>query len=436
MTGIISFDILPDTDHLDLFTGDDIIPNETYILRGHVRLTHSRPILVRRITVQLQGVVRSILSNDFKEPPLQDPWKPGQPSSACCFQRFKYWLDHSTLLGYEESMHPLINLQTSIVLQPTSCHAGVSLWPFELRLPNAHQLPPSITLPRHSISYYLTAHISLSSLKDRMMLHCLDLSQALICSSQRKKLRSIRRPIRIYQHVQPSLESLGYAPRMRYRGSREGHVRYEISMPKYACLQDTAYVFVCGFWPLVEEARIAAIDIYLEQIASYYAGFYTGEDDPSPDDNGNIHQNKSFITHVRKYCQSQYHVTESDNQEMLNLSLSLDLPQLCPDINCKKLRISHKLRLLIHFANSEKERKMSLSFPLHIATVPSCAPSAPVIVRTDESYRPNLLEYGTDDSDMEEIHKLPSYHDVLHEGAPPSPFLEGDTRLIYDEWRS
>jgi hypothetical protein len=63
---------------------------------------------------------------------------------------------------------------------------------------------------------------------------------------------------------------------------------------------------------------------------------------------------------------------------------------------------------------------MSLSFPLHIGTVPKAGTSS---LNPDLSYPSfDLVEDGNSSED--ELHKLPSYQEAMHEGAPPSPFLE------------
>lgn len=145
--------------------------------------------------------------------------------------------------------------------------------------------------------------------------------------------------------------------------------------------------------------------------------------------------------------------------EISELSISLDLPQISPTIDTSILKITHKLRLILKFVDSKKERNMSLSFPLSVGTVPtaSTAISNPLDRRMITLSPPGFgaaEELEEHNNNYRAVHvrqqldqwlfapdyddyigqqslsatcfgdSLPTYLDVLTEGNPPSPFIE------------
>lgn len=117
------------------------------------------------------------------------------------------------------------------------------------------------------------------------------------------------------------------------------------------------------------------------------------------------------------------------------MDLNLDLPHISPHINTDILQISHKLRLIIKFKDSSKERNMSLSFPLTVGTVPKLRSSIdnedqPRMSVYDVHVRQELDQWLLTPDEQyntpffDDCSKLPSYRDALREGNPPSPFLE------------
>ncbi|KAI8887535.1 hypothetical protein K501DRAFT_283309, partial [Backusella circina FSU 941] len=122
-----------------------------------------------------------------------------------------------------------------------------------------------------------------------------------------------------------------------------------------------------------------------------------------------------------------------------DFSISLDIPHISQMIESPTLKITHKLRLNIRFMDSTKERSMSLSFPLRICTTPRAEsftlnPERASVnnyldTHVSPTY-PDLLLLTSEESTQraqfseDEYNKLPSYREALHEGAPPSPFLE------------
>jgi hypothetical protein len=129
------------------------------------------------------------------------------------------------------------------------------------------------------------------------------------------------------------------------------------------------------------------------------------------------------------------------------------MPQISPAIDTHILKISHKLRLILRFVDSKRERDMSLSFPLSVGTVPigtttnSAANSTAafmdniiVFPEVEEEHSSNyqavhvrqeldqwLLAPGQHHHHPQTLlysDKLPTYIDALNEGNPPSPFTE------------
>lgn len=108
---------------------------------------------------------------------------------------------------------------------------------------------------------------------------------------------------------------------------------------------------------------------------------------------------------------------------ILDVSVQLNSPQVAQDIDMETLKISHRLRMIVHFEDCSM-RKMSLSFPLEVITVPQSArgPGRPRTMLDLVSYS------GGDDEDQGDTFNdgLPSYRDVLHEGPPPAAFFDDD----------
>lgn len=115
----------------------------------------------------------------------------------------------------------------------------------------------------------------------------------------------------------------------------------------------------------------------------------------------------------------------------------MNIPHISPSIETQLLQITHKLRLIVRFKNEIRERNMSLSFPLVIGTVPTTTTTtretnysvdeSPMHIE-DVHVRQELDQWllSTDQDELSyfDNNKLPSYHDVLLEGNPPSPFIE------------
>jgi hypothetical protein len=120
---------------------------------------------------------------------------------------------------------------------------------------------------------------------------------------------------------------------------------------------------------------------------------------------------------------------------IVDFNLQLDLPHISPQITTTILQITHKLRLIVKFKDSSKERNMSLSFPLTIGTVPKLRSSIDSQEQAqlpvgEVHVRQELDQWLLTPDDQysmpffDDYNKLPSYRDALREGNPPSPFLE------------
>ncbi|KAF7723927.1 hypothetical protein EC973_001499 [Apophysomyces ossiformis] len=374
---IVSLDIIPQSETVDLFDEENTIPNDNYLLAGHIELSLTRPVHVREIAVQFHGFVRSAISMDYPE---QKMWNHTEPELQILMDRAR-----RRATGIAEASQVLIQERTIVLDQPTLLRAGTSRWSFEIHLKDVQSLPPSLLLPRHTIRYELSAYIKLTSLRERVkigywnvrskaarrvsvayrrlsntMLPVQHLSTPSPSSSssssppplvvvtgercqkkQKNRLLSASRPIEVRKHSHASLQAFSCIPRVRYRGARPDRIRYHVSTVKFACLQQRLLNVTCDFFPLHPDASISFLELSLEQTEVY----------PS------------------------------------------------------------------------SERKMSLSFPVKMGTVPASRPSQMIrhsIATTTDGFE---LEEEPE-QEGEELHKLPSYHDVLYEGAPPCPFLE------------
>ncbi|KAI9260655.1 hypothetical protein BDA99DRAFT_560722 [Phascolomyces articulosus] len=561
---VISIDIQPENESIHLFTGENMIPNETITLKGHVQLTLLRPIQIRQITIQLKGTVRNIISNDIlrsTEPLIDENDAQLWPVAVLHHNSNIPLMDRMTrralnaAMGYASASQTIIREQIHLFnnsensdsksLPIISLEAGITRYPFELTIHNADQLPPSILLPRHSISYELSAKLRLASFREiakitywnarssasfsfltthplknnnsnhhdnattttdrrfsrsssssvstqestsRRHHHNINnnASRLFISSStstaspssttsqeqssvlvpqqeqqqqqqtafskQKQKLLRTIKPIHVFCHGHGSLQILEYQQRIRYRGCRERHLKYEVSMTKYLCLQKKKFDLVCHFTPLREEASIAWIEAYLEQTEKYplRAGRIR-EYDPLPPE---ILVSKSSRPIIIKRSIDP----EQDDVSHIPLSLPVHSPHIAQDIDTFSLKITHKIRVIVHFRNPEI-RKMSLSFPVIIGTVPvnhGGGMTLPTIVVQQQQLLeeqlhqqggeiPDAWDHSANDDDWIHIisnadqtqrsrdnnydhlpEKLPSYYEVLHEGAPPAAFIDDD----------
>ncbi|KAI9487552.1 MAG: hypothetical protein EXX96DRAFT_553733 [Benjaminiella poitrasii] len=468
-SSVLKLNIIPDTEVINTFSEESrITPNENYVISGRVEIELTRPIQIRQLIVEFRGRVECIISASdyFQETVPETPYRDEIP--------LKKWTTiNSNEMGLMnrivrkavgQAMSYLTISHEHLVLldEPQLLGIGKRSWPFSLKINNVHLLPPSILTPHQVIQYVLSARIKLNSFSERFKVSywnaCMNTlrinhrrkilnensSLPMIVVSQQSRdnsimedtnvinyyfrnnkrhLLSVSNMIRICRHSYPSLHSLYSISRIRYRGCRQGHISYEIGMSKFTCLQRKVFPFVCTFNTLCADAVMDTLEYYLEQIEVYpiRAGDFNVMSKSFPD---------CMIPRRRKLSYTKHDMREYRNGEELKFTLSLDLPHIAPQIQTGILQISHKLRLTIKFKDRAKERDMSLSFALNIGTIPEPHSSSnrtvniaharqeldQWLIAPDQHHSPPYFE--------EEFNKLPSYHDVIMEGNPPSPFLE------------
>ncbi|KAI8378172.1 hypothetical protein EDC96DRAFT_493825 [Choanephora cucurbitarum] len=478
MTSAIQLNIVSNVDTIHTFHSEDdtSLPDESYSITGVVELDLYHPIHIRQLSVQFEGQIESIFStSDFFQDTNNTKANDEIPLNKWSTVESGKLMDRLTrkAMGETSATFSILKEKVKILQGSHYLNKGKYSWPFSIVIQNVASLPPSILIPHHRIHYQLSARIKLNSIKERMkisywqatnrMLQFNPRSDAPSLSpssavstdalsssspplspeslsfstlenankSKRRNLLGVSMPIKICRHSYPSLYSLYQLHRIRYRGHRENHIEYEISMTKFACLQKRSFGFTCRFLPLCPEAKIAKLEYYLEQIETYpiRAG------DFSPKLVFSNTGSSPLLPRHRRFSRTTFEMNEYQHGSEIDLHLLLDLPQISPHIQTDMLRIHHKLRLIVRFVDEEKERNMSLSFPITLGTVPKLRSSIdsaerPLIEESDTVHvRQGLdawLFEGQEQftaSYFEAYNKLPSYRDAIREGNPPSPFF-------------
>ncbi|KAI8646407.1 hypothetical protein BD408DRAFT_268194 [Parasitella parasitica] len=330
-SSILHLNIIPDVDTIDTFGDDDetTLPNESYTISGTVEINLLRPIQIRQLYVQLKGTVNCVIStSDFfqsqeagatvtDEIPMSK-WNTVESSQLGFVDRIA-----RKAMGHANASLTIAHERIAVVDEPQVLGVGKTSWPFSLKINNMHKLPPSTLLPHHSIQYSLSAKIKLNSLSERFKMTywnaCMNIHSSSSLSGERKlstgssettsntlstiattsttttatttttddgssiapptnimsrtknkrQLLGAHHIIQICRHSYPSLYSLYSIPRIRYRGSRQDHLRYEIGMSKFTCLQKKLLHFSCRFDRICDDAIIESMEYYLEQLESY-----------------------------------------------------------------------------------------------------------------------------------------------------------------------
>ncbi|KAI7897046.1 uncharacterized protein EV154DRAFT_115294 [Mucor mucedo] len=383
---MITIVLEPDTSSIHNFSHGTVLPNESFQMTGMVEIQAIRPVHIKRLHIGFHGRVQTVLSTTDLHDSLtmgdevpMDRWNTNMPTK---------FMDKLTrgVLGQTQVHYTLVD-ESVVILESQCLPMGKTRLPFSLNIKNIHCLPPSLFLPHHVIRYTLWASLKLEKLK----------------LSLTKTKYKTEMPIIMYNHTYPSLNLLDLS-RIRYRGSRKDCLMYEISMPKFTCLQSTRHPFTCQFNLIRRDTLIESIEFYLEQTELYpiRAGNYNTM--------YQVHEDTLIARH-RKFSRTKHDMHTYENGKELELSLSFNLPHISPYIDTSTLKIRHQLQVLIRF-NNKKEKQMSLSFPLTIGTVPM-----EVMVTTVQPSPNQWLAPVVHD-------ELPTYLDVLTEGHPPSPFLE------------
>ncbi|KAG1449873.1 hypothetical protein G6F46_005776 [Rhizopus delemar] len=277
---VLSLTILPDTDMIDTFNNDTILPSEVYVMTGQVELSVLRPIQVSQLHVQFRGRVESLvglsgLQLDEKHAVFGDEIPVDQWETI---QRDRLGLVRKTC-GQPLAILPLADEQRVLFDDLRWLPKGKTSWPFQLTLRRIHLLPPSMLTPHHKISYHLSARIKLASLIERVRLTCWHVCRSLRHDRppeiQRQPERHQRQflgasqPIKISRHAYPNLASVHHLQPVRYRGTRTRRIRYEICLRKFMCLQQKHVHFTCRFYPLCPQAVPTQLEFYLEQMEAY-----------------------------------------------------------------------------------------------------------------------------------------------------------------------
>lgn len=246
---MITIVIEPDTKSIHSFINGRVLPNECFHMTGILEINTARPVQIRQLQIRFKGNVESILSTTDLHDSLKkgdeivmERWNTKEPT------RFIDKLTRGAL-GQTQVKYTLID--ECAVLDTQSLPLGKTRLPFCLTINKAHCLPPSVVLPHHVIRYDLSATIKLEKLKLTFK------------TKYKSKIK-----ITMYRHAYPSIHLLDHS-RIRYRGSRKNFLKYEISMPKFTCLQSLRHNFTCEFDLLRTDSAIQSIEFYLEQTELY-----------------------------------------------------------------------------------------------------------------------------------------------------------------------
>jgi hypothetical protein len=291
---VLSINIKPDIETIETFNDNFTIPNETLTITGTMEIHLTRPMQVRQIYIKFHGGITSILTSlDFlrdksdipaygDEIPLEK-WETNDENISIMDKVAR------KAFGYSNVHQTIVKEYTYLVDEPQDLQIGTTSWPFSITIHNVHQLPPSSILPFHQIQYCLSAHIKLKNgLSDRFKVSywnsrmkttnssheendppTIDIPENATSTKTKHYSLGADHDIHLTQYAQPSMHALHFVPRIRFRGARKEFLSYEVSMPKFACLQKKLFPFVCTFRRLCPEAVIETIECYLVQIETY-----------------------------------------------------------------------------------------------------------------------------------------------------------------------
>ncbi|CAM0135852.1 unnamed protein product [Umbelopsis sp. WA50703] len=297
----------------------------------------------------------------------------------------------------------------SVITVPTTLDAGDHTYNWSLSF-SCDNLPPSIDLPQHKISYAISAQV----VADGYL--------------RRPSVRTVV-PITINRHSLGAVHLASYIPNIRYRGQRADKLRYEFELPKMACMQLRRFDFAGKLVPFLEGCQANKVTVRLDQIETYSINH------PNMLEKRAYKQYSSegIVSHVSQIGHTEFNIEDSMSlTQHLSLYLPLTSPLISPSLKSKALNISHRIRLRLYF---EDEKEMALSFPLVISTAPmqealASPPSSPISL-TEEGWLRGLVTDPDVGISPPSLDQLPSYNDVLSEGLPPMVFTESLTAPIY-----
>ncbi|ORX45090.1 hypothetical protein DM01DRAFT_1175400 [Hesseltinella vesiculosa] len=409
----IQIQIIPETTMIHLYRDDIIEESNTYDLRGHVRLIpivykhNTKPApSVHHVHLRFQGFAQTMLSANFSDSDdeaNQSHWCKDS-TELTMLDRFLY-----SARGCSNVTECVLDQETTLTVGTSGDNtlSEVQSIPFRFTLENTHQLPPSIKLPRHLISYYVTAYVH--QRKEDECDHCSSLLK------KRRTLLKLRHaatamaklPITIACH---DLRLNRNEPRIRYCGARPNCLQYQVHVSKNFPFDAPSLQFHCTLSASSPSIKVRKLVYFLVQIETY------------PSKAGRMQPGRGLVpmveTRHRKIGYTEVDVSNVENFDHIPFTLKLTQPHFSQPIDIPSLSIQHKLRVLLHFDG--KEKKMALSFPLNFCTRPP-EPQP----RTFILSRMSSLSLTSASSQC----KLPTYLDVMNEGAPPSPFI--DDALLY-----
>jgi hypothetical protein len=275
---VLSLTIIPDTDTIDTFNNDTILPSEVYVITGKVELSVFRPIEVSQLHVQFRGRVESLVGHSdlqldekhavFGDEIPVDQWETIKRDGLV-----------RKTFGQPLAILQLADEQLVLFDGLRLLPKGRFSWPFRLTLRRIHLLPPSMLTPHHKISYHLLARIKLASLIERVRLTCWHACRSIRNDHpteiqiqperHQRQILGASQQIKINRHSYPNLSSVHHLHQMRYKGTRAQRIRYEICLRKFMCLQQKKIHFTCRFYPLCEDAVPSKLEFYLEQMEFY-----------------------------------------------------------------------------------------------------------------------------------------------------------------------
>lgn len=257
---MITLDVLPDTETIHNFIHGTVLPNECFQMTGIIEINITRPVQIKQLQVRFQGKIDCVLSTlDFHDNLRRGDEVPMEQWNTNESKRLMDKITR-TALGQSNVHYTLVD-EYAVLVNETHClPMGKSSLPFCLKINNVHCLPASIFLPHHLIRYELSATMKLDSISEKLKLTFRNPLQ--------KPIKTSKVKIEIYNHTYPSIHLVDLS-RIRYRGSRKDCLKYEISMPKFTCLQKKMYGFTCQFNSFHLDSKIQSFEFYLEQTESY-----------------------------------------------------------------------------------------------------------------------------------------------------------------------
>jgi hypothetical protein len=312
---LITVNIIPEVDIINLFDEEYTTPTQTFTLNGVVEVTTERPVHIRQVNLQFKGRVKSLVSfSDFIQESTQlntnyeiplKRWNTLEYDDTSVLQ----WVSRKAL-GYSHAYIDLIRQRETILDETVLLSTGKNVFPFSLEICNADRLPPSVILPQHKILYQLSAKIKLASFSEKFKVHYWsarsqrhtqelppspplapyeqddfdpidpsimdsvelgdrDILLSQLSRSSKQENLGCSRLVQVCRHSYPSLLLLGSLHRVRYRGVRQRCLKYQVSMPRFACLQLPVFKFDCKFETLAHDANIKKVMYFIEQSEIY-----------------------------------------------------------------------------------------------------------------------------------------------------------------------